>query len=214
MVIAIIAILAAILFPAFMTAKEHGRMASCLSNLKQLGTGFTLYMDNNNGGYPASQQYTNTPGIPGGVVVVPQDWEGSLYPSQQAYPQKGQIWQYVRSKKVYLCPTDAGIAPTGPGAYPFKDYAISYSMNSYLSLTKQSAVQMRNVSRMMLIIHEGRKWINDAKFSMWSTGDVPDDIHFGGTCLLYADFHAKWLPQKKLIADKAGNYWVPITIKW
>ncbi|MBI3945786.1 MAG: prepilin-type N-terminal cleavage/methylation domain-containing protein, partial [Armatimonadetes bacterium] len=43
-VIAIIAILAAILFPVFSRARERARAASCLSNMKQLGTAFTMYM--------------------------------------------------------------------------------------------------------------------------------------------------------------------------
>jgi prepilin-type N-terminal cleavage/methylation domain-containing protein/prepilin-type processing-associated H-X9-DG protein len=42
-VIAIIAILAAILFPVFAQAREKARQAACLSNLKQIGTAFTMY---------------------------------------------------------------------------------------------------------------------------------------------------------------------------
>jgi prepilin-type N-terminal cleavage/methylation domain-containing protein/prepilin-type processing-associated H-X9-DG protein len=43
-VIAIIAILAAILFPVFAQARDKARSASCLSNLRQIGTALTLYM--------------------------------------------------------------------------------------------------------------------------------------------------------------------------
>jgi prepilin-type N-terminal cleavage/methylation domain-containing protein/prepilin-type processing-associated H-X9-DG protein len=43
-VIAIIAILAAILFPVFAQARDKARQASCLSNLRQIGTGLTLYV--------------------------------------------------------------------------------------------------------------------------------------------------------------------------
>ena len=43
-VIAIIAILAAILFPVFAQAREKARQSSCQSNLKQLGTGGLLYI--------------------------------------------------------------------------------------------------------------------------------------------------------------------------
>ena len=48
-VIAIIAILAAMLMPALQQARERGRSASCLSNLKQLGTFAQFYIDNYDG---------------------------------------------------------------------------------------------------------------------------------------------------------------------
>jgi prepilin-type N-terminal cleavage/methylation domain-containing protein/prepilin-type processing-associated H-X9-DG protein len=43
-VIAIIAILAAILFPVFARAREKARQTSCASNLKQLGLGMLMYL--------------------------------------------------------------------------------------------------------------------------------------------------------------------------
>ena len=48
-VIAIIAILAAILLPALNAARERGRSASCVSNLKQVGTAEFMYCDGNDG---------------------------------------------------------------------------------------------------------------------------------------------------------------------
>ncbi len=43
-VIAIIAILAAILFPVFARAREKARQSSCLSNVKQIGLGWLMYV--------------------------------------------------------------------------------------------------------------------------------------------------------------------------
>ena len=48
-VIAIIAILASILLPALNSARERGKAASCISNLKQLGTAGNMYVDANDG---------------------------------------------------------------------------------------------------------------------------------------------------------------------
>ena len=48
-VIAIIAILAAILLPALNSARERGRAASCVNNLKQFGMALPMYVEDNDG---------------------------------------------------------------------------------------------------------------------------------------------------------------------
>ncbi len=50
-VIAIIAILAGLLLPALARAKEEGRRAKCIANLKQIGLASTMYADDNNNTY-------------------------------------------------------------------------------------------------------------------------------------------------------------------
>ena len=54
-VIAIIAILAAILLPALNSARERGRAASCINNLKQIGMGFHSYSSSQDDYMPLAQ---------------------------------------------------------------------------------------------------------------------------------------------------------------
>ena len=53
-VIAIIAILAGMLLPALNAARERARSISCISNLKQQGTGFIMYANDNKELFPPS----------------------------------------------------------------------------------------------------------------------------------------------------------------
>ena len=53
-VIAIITILAAVLVPNFMRAREASRYSACKSNLKNISTGVEMYSNDYNGIYPAS----------------------------------------------------------------------------------------------------------------------------------------------------------------
>ena len=59
-VIAIIAILAAILLPALNSARERGRSASCVSNLKQIGMAINNYIDDNQGRLPLSSGWAQS----------------------------------------------------------------------------------------------------------------------------------------------------------
>ncbi|HEY9175796.1 MAG TPA: Type II secretory pathway pseudopilin PulG-like protein, partial [Verrucomicrobiae bacterium] len=54
-VIAIIAILAGLLLPALARARDKGRQAGCISNLRQLGLAVRFYADENGDEFPRSQ---------------------------------------------------------------------------------------------------------------------------------------------------------------
>src|SRR5438445_1113164 len=51
-VMAIITILASMLLPALTRAKEQARMIQCLNNLRQIGMGVKLYVDDHQGKFP------------------------------------------------------------------------------------------------------------------------------------------------------------------
>ena len=79
MVIAIIAILAAILFPVFAKAREKARTASCQSNMKQLGLALAMYVQDSDERMPYAW---TTVGYPDGGDKYPWDciWAFRVYP--------------------------------------------------------------------------------------------------------------------------------------
>lgn len=105
-VIAIIAILAAILFPVFATAREKARQTTCASNLKQLGLAVVQYC----------QDYDEYP--PSGTVSP----QGAGY-YFAGIGWGGQIFSYVKSGGVYMCPDDVNASPSSTG------YPVSYAYN-------------------------------------------------------------------------------------
>lgn len=108
-VIAIIAILAAILFPVFAQAREKARQISCLSNLKQIGLGLMMYVQDYDEYMPYALQ--NDPPIDGGGTnLVPID---------------GQIAPYIKNDQIWKCPSDYAPSPddTNIGDYWDGKYA-------------------------------------------------------------------------------------------
>jgi prepilin-type N-terminal cleavage/methylation domain-containing protein/prepilin-type processing-associated H-X9-DG protein len=65
-VIAIIAILAGMLLPALASAKRQAHRANCLSNLRQIGLGFALYLGDNLERFPDRRDLKST--LPGGYM--------------------------------------------------------------------------------------------------------------------------------------------------
>ena len=92
-VIAIIAILAAILFPVFAQARDKARQTSCLSNIKQIGLGLMMYVQDSDETYPGALQ--PSPSINGGST------------SDQRMPLDMQVLPYIKNDQIWTCPSDA-----------------------------------------------------------------------------------------------------------
>jgi prepilin-type N-terminal cleavage/methylation domain-containing protein len=203
-VIAIIAILAAMLLPVFVNAKERGRQVKCLNNLKQLMIAVRLYCDDNNGVMPfCRQQFGNT---------VP-DWAGCYVCGTITDVKNGGLWKYVRSRNLYICPSDI-YSKKGIPKFPLS-YSMSWTIGTDLAFSdcrralKLDAETAGRATRVLVLIHEGRDRINDGFFAWGNNWDIPSDVHWNGTTAIYADCHAKWGSQKQLVGEMSSGHWLP-----
>jgi prepilin-type processing-associated H-X9-DG protein len=94
-VIAIIAILAAILFPVFAKAREKARQTSCLSNCRQWGTAITMYAQDYDEVFPGSSR--NPSGAAGGYAHI--DGYAATFDAA--------CQPYVKNWQILTCPSDA-----------------------------------------------------------------------------------------------------------
>jgi prepilin-type N-terminal cleavage/methylation domain-containing protein/prepilin-type processing-associated H-X9-DG protein len=207
-VIAIIGIIAALLLPALNKAKLRAKQAQCINNLKQLGLGMKMYVDDNHETFPgiASRKYG----------YHPEDWiywrnDTNLYPSFQKSP----ILTVLPTDRPSLrCPMDIG--DDDRYDYPYSDnygpYLFSYSFNGYgldqdgvnhgmssviddssgtvkASLFRESSV--RNPANKIMLAEEpgskgpkdspdGLNMINDGRWAKANAGIDPLTIRHGG----------------------------------
>ena len=141
-VIAIIAILAAILFPVFARARENARRASCQSNLKQLSLGVMQY----------SQDYDEfLPSVryPWADASGPATaWQGSYNSGTGGWATgwPDLIQPYIKSNQVMHCPSDkfAGRYASATRPIGLTSYGMNHCLNQTAPGTATACVSNHN----------------------------------------------------------------------
>jgi prepilin-type N-terminal cleavage/methylation domain-containing protein len=110
-VIAIIAILAAMLLPALSQAKNRAQETTDLNNNKQLMLGMIMYASDQNDTMPgcgwaeADNSWAYAAGIPTYGNATPLTFPID-YSNQVNYLRNGELFPYVKTEKIFLCPAD------------------------------------------------------------------------------------------------------------
>lgn len=198
-VIAIISLLAAILFPVFAKARENARRASCMSNQKQLALAILQY----------AQDYDEH---------LPSYWNGRTG-SEDTWPQ--QIYPYTKSTQVFYCPSNSSGLDTSQ--LP----AIStsaYGLNAYLTITLAGynsgptgnrcrndggcyGISLAGISTSPPVILLADSPASKAYFVKWQSS-LPATLHLEGTNFAFIDGHVKWFKSPGNIYTSL-TYWYP-----
>lgn len=103
-----LAILSAIAFPVFTKTKETARTAECLSNMRQIGLGLRMYLDDYDDCFPAAESYG-----------APRYWASkgrvTLQELLQPYVNSASVYEDLDGERVYTtagvfqCPSDCGL---------------------------------------------------------------------------------------------------------
>lgn len=187
-VIAIIGILAGMLLPALNQAREKGRAALCISNLRQLGVANRMYLDDNDGVFAFHADYVG--------------FHGSDHLWTLLLP-------YVKNNAgVFNCPSDRRpITTMSPSVISNR---CSYASNDYLTGGYGSPIGAVNTekavttSQSQLVCFTDSDllvapWLTIGKgignFSFNSTWPSPAPRrHSGGCNILMLDGHVEWYP--------------------
>jgi prepilin-type N-terminal cleavage/methylation domain-containing protein/prepilin-type processing-associated H-X9-DG protein len=111
-VISIIALLAAILFPVFSKARENARRASCQSNLKQIGLAIAQYVQDYDERYPIGEIVPASTPEKACIITAAQQYVPRLR-SLSVGTDSGNfglawmslVYEYTKSIQIFRCPS-------------------------------------------------------------------------------------------------------------
>jgi len=214
-VIAIIAILAALLLPALAKSKERGVRTACLNNLKQLQTGWQLYVDDDSDRMPPNL-WNGVPGQAAGSA--PGSWvAGNALEITPTNILLGVQWRYNSALGIYHCPADSSLASdsTTPRwrSYSLLNYlgADPDAISPDFTRDKQKSSQLKRPSAVLAFACEDANSINDgillvepAPSTQWR--DLPASRHSQGCTFSFADGHDEyWKWQSANLANDQAD---------
>ena len=185
-VIAIIAILAAMLLPALSQAREKARQVVCMSNLKQVGLGFMMYLDDYNEYFPPTR--------PGGSY-----W---YEPSKSPFLPYINIKGYADAPGILDCPS---IPKSASNAYT--DYAYNFDLPGWsgkLSRCTKLSSRVAFCDTLGIIVSYDR-YSRDYTNSPGDGYSRIHSVHSGGANFLFLDGHVGWY-QHPTTGDSTTSY--------
>jgi prepilin-type N-terminal cleavage/methylation domain-containing protein/prepilin-type processing-associated H-X9-DG protein len=186
-VIAIIAILAAILFPVFAQARDKARAASCISNLKQMGTAWMMYTQDYDERFPVNCISSNNTWGSG--------WSGDGPLGEcQLMPEMGcfggwignTLLPYTKNSGIYQCPSTPNYMAVNAGdgnkcwnqtRFPIPYQRVSYGYN-YIALNNRTLAQIAAPANQLAIWDAISQWPDccytcAGSCGIWAQRDIP-----------------------------------------
>lgn len=175
-VVAIIMMLAAMIFPALEAALGKAEATSCVANMRHLGMAARLYADDYDGRIvPAMLPHPDAAGV---------SWEVTIQP-------------YVRNRQILLCPSDESPRKTHGAVSEPHSYGINLELaqvGGYFGSSLLMSSMDDPVGTILLCELNGERFAtNGVRYESEGLEKVAVRRHGIGSDYTFVDGHTKWL---------------------
>jgi prepilin-type processing-associated H-X9-DG protein len=152
-IVAVIAVIGAILFPMFARPRESRPRSGCINNLKQISTAFKQYINDFDERHP--------------LVVVTSDVKPEIYNAKPKtwtpYGWADALEPYIRNTQVYQCSREETEGQHSSGQSGFTDYWYNRNMEGLSESKLLSSAQT-------IISGDGNDGteVTDARYALWN----------------------------------------------
>lgn len=197
--IAIISILAALLFPIMGNMRERGQVAGCLNNLRQIGMAMQMYANDHDGWLVQNEAQK-----PGESKPLMWPYRIAQYLEVKDFAQTYQNAEMAR-RSPFTCPAEKDYSA---GGKPWIHYALTRHLNDRLMGAKSEIRQtaVRSPSKWMVLSDSFASWdVNTDRTSKMAAWNGLTRRHGGQPNFLYADGHAAPFPEEIIGESDPGG---------
>ena len=220
-VVGIIALLVAILMPALGRAREQAQWVKCMSNLRQCGQAFQMYVNNNKGRFPTAAAGTfphdwifwedepvgSRPdrhldkSMIAPYLGIPVNREILRCPSDDVYNRRSGIYRFSYSSNYLITRLPAAGWPGtyGPGESnnPLRVTEIVNSSDKILLIDESSTTADDGCWAWMSTLGSGQNLISNRHMKRQELHLIRDNPNAGKGNACFADFHVEYIERKR-----------------
>ncbi len=206
-VIAIISIMAALLFPILSKAKEKAKQTTCISNLRQMGSGFSIYVSDYDEKLPDCRQLKMN--LPGGY----RPWTSWPPSDPRGLWAVIVLSPYLNHSPIFVCPSTEGVFSNAVQVFQqSQNQKSNYWLwrfdriddpvpidNLWGKSEFQALADLQQANNSVIGVPEGVSDIEiavDPYFPRTIPSTPPEfrgkAVHFGGRNRLFLDWHVKF----------------------
>lgn len=220
-VIAIIAVLAAMLLPALIRARDYAKTTTCINNMKQLGLACCMYADSSDGvmpcnynisaiyGYNFYHQLERSGYFDLGIHYDKSSWQAAYYFSNKAIlcPSNATFWSRQKDieRETYFQPTYF-INDTFAGGIVGKTYPAHWSRNARY----EKISNIPNPSRWLLLAERPSVGVLYFRDSNVTSSMAPGFIHHLNGNFIFIDGHAGKINKNNFTAGHRVEFWMHV----